>query len=306
MTALPRPASSGASRGIVGPLTAGLAAAALTELLILRTFTRTAVHIPALEAMAGPYEVISEIGRFAYFVTVVLLLAALPVLAMTLARGDTRLRAGSVAIAVFLGGAAIARLNGSELLSAASILGATALLAGVAASNVRGRAALPWAVFGAATLAAGANILLQQPGMPARGEADAVRAFLTAAEYLGLAFAMMTPLFAGGLPGAKLQAVAVVAGALAFAGMLAAPTVRILLLWNQGFSGSLPAAVYGIAAAGITAALLSLWARGRRAECIGLLLVAAGGMGLQSTYQSALVVAGLALVASVRPAPGVD
>jgi hypothetical protein len=88
---------------LLRPLAAGLAAAALTELLIMRTFTRTAVHIPAIESMAGPYEVISDAGRFAYFVTVVLLLAALPALALMFAAGgERRLQAGAAAIVVFL------------------------------------------------------------------------------------------------------------------------------------------------------------------------------------------------------------
>ena len=299
MTALPRTPNAVMGHSLLRPLAAGLAAAALTELLILRTFTRTAVHIPAIESMAGPYEVISDAGRFAYFVTVVLLLAALPALALMFAAGgERRLQAGAAAIVVFLAGAAGPRLGADELLTSAAILGATALLIGVVASSAGGRSAVPWLVFGAATLAAGSNILLQQPGVPGQGDAETVRAFLTVAEYLGIGFAIVTPLVAGGLPAVRGQVLAVGVGGLAFAGMLAAPTTRILLLWNQGFTGSLPAIAYGVGAAAMTAALLTLWGRGRRIECIGLLLVAAGGMGLQSTYQSALVIAGLALFAS--------
>ena len=54
-----RPRAAGIG-GAFPALAAGLSLAAAVELLVLRSFTRTAIHIPALEWFAGPYRVITS------------------------------------------------------------------------------------------------------------------------------------------------------------------------------------------------------------------------------------------------------
>src|SRR3972149_4196781 len=54
------------------PVMVGLAVAAALELVILRTFTRTAIHIPALQSLSRPYELLSDLGQYTYYVAAVL------------------------------------------------------------------------------------------------------------------------------------------------------------------------------------------------------------------------------------------
>ena len=61
-------------------LVGGLAVASAIELAILRTFTRTAIHIPALNSLQEPYAVVSRGGRYAYFVAIALMVPALAML----------------------------------------------------------------------------------------------------------------------------------------------------------------------------------------------------------------------------------
>jgi len=104
---------------------AGLAVASVIELLILRTFTRTAIHIPGITALREPYEVLSFGGRYAYFVAVTLLLFAVPAAAWTLwSRGGPVRRGMAVATGVF------------------------AAMSGLAAMEVAGRLALDTATAG--------------------------------------------------------------------------------------------------------------------------------------------------------------
>jgi hypothetical protein len=89
---------------------------------------------------------------------------------------------------------------------------------------------------------------------------------------------------------------------------VASPTLTILILWSFGLPASLPAAMYGLAAGSVVAVGANAIQDGRRGLAAGVLLAAAGGVGLVSTYQTALLAAGLGLIAlnvapSRRPNP---
>ena len=88
VTATRRPAIAG-MEALVPPLVAWLTIAAIAELLILRTFTRVAIHIPAIDAMAGPYTALAEAGRFAYYTAAVLAIASLAAMGFAAWRSGT-------------------------------------------------------------------------------------------------------------------------------------------------------------------------------------------------------------------------
>ena len=79
------------------------------------------------------------------------------------------------------------------------------------------------------------------------------------------------------------------------------PIAKILLLWNVGLAGYLPSVLYGIAAGAVVYTIVVLRATGRRTSAIGLALLFMGGIGLHSTYQTGLVLAGLALLGAADP-----
>ena len=82
------------------------------------------------------------------------------------------------------------------------------------------------------------------------------------------------------------------------AGMLGnGSTSRFLLLCIAGISGSLPSFFYAVAAGALAYTMLRAARSGAPLVSAGLILMVAGGLGLHSTYQSALVVAGFASLA---------
>jgi hypothetical protein len=88
-----------------------------------------------------------------------------------------------------------------------------------------------------------------------------------------------------GLAAAALTAIVLIAGA---------STAKILLLWNQGMTGTLPAIAYAAAVGLIAATIAGLVQQRRWLAASALLLIVLGGLGLHSTYQSGLAVIGLA------------
>jgi hypothetical protein len=266
----------------------GLALASVLELAILRLFTRTAIHIPALEHLQQPYAWLSEGGRFAYFVSVALLVPALLLLTFALARRSP-LAASSV-ILFALAAAAGAAGNIDRAVVDLATIGAIGFLAAAFASLLRAPASASPACFGIAFVAGGAYSVL--PEVAPAGQPGWL---LAAAEYTGLGFAISTPLLLGRAPtrGGYITGVAVtLLVALVFMGNTA--TSRFLLLWNVGLAGSMPGVLYAAAAGAIAVTALEMFRTGRRLEAAGMLLLVTGGIGLHSTYQSGLVVVGLA------------
>jgi hypothetical protein len=77
-------------------------------------------------------------------------------------------------------------------------------------------------------------------------------------------------------------------------------TLRFLTLWNLGLAGALPSFAYAVAAGTGTAALFAV----RLQAWVPIALLVAAGLGLHNTYQSALAVAGLALLVLAEPPVG--
>lgn len=269
-----------------------LAVASVIELAILRTFTRTAIHIPALEQMQQPYEWLAGTGRYAYFVSLALLLPVLALLAVRVASLHHRAKW----LAVF----SLAVFGLSAGLSAAGALSATALGAttvwtvlllssavGVALGAPRA-SAIPAVCLGVAFALSGAYTLL--PGF----EVHAQPAWLLdGAELFAVAFALSLPLVVAGRDRPAVIA-GLCVGCLALAVFLGnGSTSRFLLLWNVGLAGTLPSFVYAAAAGTLSFAAVQLHRSGSVMAGLGVVLLVTGGIGLHSSYQSALVVAGL-------------
>jgi hypothetical protein len=274
----------------------GLALASLAELLILRTFTRTAIHIPALHVLAGPYEVLSAAGRFAYYVAAVLLIVAIPFLVVSLwNRRFLASRVAAIALGEFAVTAALAR---------AGLLDDFVLDVLAVAAVLVVAAAAPWAVprRPAAVIVAFAMAFALTSGHPivqgARQEGIGSwegRPFLLLGEYAAVAFALSTPFILKVAPTRRARIAAVAVGVLTFMFFLGnGATTRILLLWNEGLSGSLPSVAYAVAGGALFASVAALLGQRRPVAAIGLSLLVIGGFGLHSTYQTGLVITGLA------------
>lgn len=277
-------------------LVAGLAAASLVELAILRNFTRTAVHIPALERLRSPYEVLTLTGEYMYFVCIALLVPATAVLVRQLFEKAVPYRAlAGFAVMLFAGPAILASFGvaSAPALDFATLAAVLALTFAVAMSAPRARAAIPFVCFGVSFVATGAfNVpsSLQSLGL----SVNQPTALLNLGEVLGVVFALSTPLMLSSRNDAVARRLGLAAGAavlLVFLGSGA--TARFLLLWNVGLAGIVPGFVYALAFAALVFTVVSLLRERSFLAASGLVLLIAGGIGLHSTYQSALVVVGL-------------
>lgn len=279
------------------PATHALAVAALLELALVRVGSRTAIHLPAFPELRRPYEAVVAFGNVALDVAQALAILALVLVVVDAWRSGTprgRLVA-SVAVA-FLATASSTRLGwGPPGVWQAATVGIVVALAAGAAG---GRGAGVIACFGIAWLALGLHTALQGLGFELH---SAGRWLLWVGEAAGVAVPFAAVLSAP--PRSRNAWLAAAGVGLLVGGAMAAPsgwTARFLTLWNLGVAGSFPAAVYGAAAAAGTAALIG----GYRAAWPVAPLFLAGGLGLHNTYQSALVVTGLARMA--LPARGGD
>jgi len=267
-----------------------LGIAALVELAVLRTFTRTAIHIPALEQMQGPYELLAGAGRYAYFVAAGLVFPVLALLALQVGRGREPARWLALTAIAGFAGAALATAAGLEpgLMLGAATIWAIAVLAVAHALAVGGRAVLPVIAFAAAFALSGAYTVL-----PEAGASSQPAWLLDGAELAGLAFALSLPLIVAGNDRRSTVAGGAVA-LLALTFFLGnGSTSRFLLLWNVGLSGTLPGVAYAAAAGAIAFAAVRCLRIGSPLGACGVVLLVAGGIGLHSSYQSALAIAGL-------------
>lgn len=287
----PRPAA-----GLSADLTlfvGGLALASALELAILRTFTRTAIHIPALSNLQRPYEFVTEFGQYAYFVTVAMIAPVLVMLAFNLGRRGI---VATVGLLLFVSVAAAAAIGAAERLwlDLATIASVT-VLAVVLVFRLPDRgSALPITCFATAFVLSGSYAVV-----PAMAALDLTFNqpiwLLDGAEASGLVFAMSSPLLLKERGDRFVHWAAAIAGLLVLVAFIGnASTSRFLLLWNVGLSGTLPGLFYAAAAGALVFTGAGLLRAGRALEAAGLLLLLTGGVGLHSTYQSGLVVVGLA------------
>jgi hypothetical protein len=266
--------------------------AALTELIVLRITTRTLIHIPGLAAFEGPIRAVSEIGRLAYYVTVVLLIGLLVRLVPVGIRAGSAWSALSpVGMAMLFLSAAAGRVGliGGTDLGWLTLVAILVVGAGVASTGWR---TLPLLLLVAATWATGLAATLQGSGGGLSGETYG--GLLRFGEIVAVGGCLLLPMVLA-KPLSRRAWIVGLGTALVVTAMLtvASPTLTILVLWSFGLPASLPAIVYGLAAGSFSAVLVAAIQDGRRGLAAGLLLALAGGVGLVSTYQTALLVAGL-------------
>jgi hypothetical protein len=277
-----------------------LPVAAVTELLLIRTFYRVGVYIPKEGAFRAVYRVLTAAGSFALNLSSVLVVAAIALLAVRAWRSSERTTAA--AIAAFLASWLVV------LVTSTANLGPTARLAFVVAAVA---VAWPFVRSGA--------------GRWHRLAVAGVTLSLLLSSYAGLvsdagrlAPATHGP---GGLVGTQLLAEALVV-ATAFAlfgswarddgfrlgpallalgpalGLMVAwrangAIAGILVLWTAGLRLYLPMALYAAALWAFSCATLG-WMSVHRSRAAGSVLLLAAGLLLGSTYAQ-----GLALVALV-------
>ncbi len=279
---------------LVAPaLAPALVVFALAELLLLRTATRVAIHIPASEALETPYLLVAGAGRIAYsaagLLALIVVAAALPVLA---ARPSQPTRVAALVVAAFLSLALLAPavpatrpyLDATTGIAAVGIAAATAVTLGIPRST-------PFAFLALSALAAALAAIVQaEPALP-RG---VLPSLFRTTEALALAFALSAPLAVSATLDRRALAAGALGAAIAAAALLApASSGRIILLWNAGLDGALPAPLYIVAAASFFAAVAAALGSGQRSIGLALLLVSAAGFGLHSSYQSLLLLAAL-------------
>lgn len=297
------PAKPERRRGSGSMLAWSLFAAVVAEFLLLRTGTRALIHIPGLQRFEAPIRALAEAGRFAYYLAVVLLVTTLVAIAMRRARsGDARNLVLGASVIMFL----LLALAGRLSVISADLVGWFSLIviALAVALTWTGRRSIPVALFALSSVAAGLSVLGQGDGGGLSGLT--VDWLVTLAEILLVLAALTSPLVVR----ARVTSTSLIAGSVAaalVAGGFASggSTLSIIILWNIGVPGWLPWVAYSLA---IGALVTSLWlaaTSGRPTTAIGLALLIAGGVGVISTYQTGLVLAGILLLYA-SPGPTLD
>lgn len=270
---------------------------ALVELVLLRSGTRTLVHIPGLGRYDVSIGVLNEVGRFAFYLSVVLLVVTLGYLAVWLWRMDTSLsRAAGILVALSILVAAAGRMG--MLTPSAVGWYSVGAIAGMTTIAWRGVRSIPLALFAGSWVVAAWSVLGQGPGGGL--SAWSVDTSIVVAEALLILAGVTAPL----LVNRRLTTPAVVAGFAAFlivaAGFsIGGSTLAILTLWNLGVPGWFSPLAFGLAFGGLVIATWSAVAAGERMTAASVALLVAGGVGMISTYQTGLVLAALTIVYAV-------
>ncbi|MCA9821685.1 MAG: hypothetical protein KC470_03700 [Dehalococcoidia bacterium] len=282
--------------GLLRPAVWVLAAAAVAELLLLRTFSRTAMHIPDVESLQFVYSAGTDLGRFAYFVAIAaLVLAPGMALWLTWSRRDPVRALLVVGVVAYLAAVILTPLHVvPDGIPIAFSFGAVFLVAvGTVVRDLRFAA-----IAGLVVLAFGATSLwnFAQTMAPTDGT------------WFGLTAELATIAFAAAVPfafRAQFDRVSLAVGVLVtlvvigyFSGNPS--TSGILLLWSGGLGGVLPGTVYAVAIGGLGATVAALSRSGRGVQAAVLLLFICSGTTLQNTYQTGLLVSALLLIASIE------
>lgn len=272
-------------------LAGALGVVALVELILLRSGTRTLVHIPGLGRYDVSIGVLNEVGRLAYYLSVVLLLVTFAYLAAWLWRLDKPLsRAAGLLVALSI---LVAVAGRTEIVSPTAVgwysAGAIAAMAAIAWRGVR---SIPLVLFAGSWVVAAWSVLGQ--GVGGGMSVRAVDTSVVVAEALLILAGVTAPL----LVSRKVPTSAVVAGLAAFLVVatgfsVGGSTLAILTLWNLGVPGWLSPLAFGLAFGGLVIAAWSALAAGERMTAASIGLLVAGGVGTISTYQTGLVLAAL-------------
>ena len=283
-------------------LVAGLVVAAALELLLLRLVTRSVIHIPGLGTVDGPFAVLAETGRLAFQVASLLLIVLLLVLAARFAsRSHWPKAAASAGLMLFAAVAAAAFADViSQLQLGALSLVAIALIVPATLAAVDRRGAASTLAFAAAFLLTAGFALAPQAGWRPPAET------LIAGEALALGFAVTTPLLGRPARDRFTIVVATLTAVVVLTMLLGnAATTKNLALWSVGLAGYFPAVAYAAAAGALAYAIVG-GLRGRSPLIgLGVSLIALGGIGFHSTYQTGLVVLGLAVIGATA-LPAID
>ena len=276
------------------PFAGATAVSAALELGVLRVFTRTIIHIPGASSVSPALSLIAEVGRLAYYVTCVLLvgLLVLVVVRSTLATSRTLLVAAVIVIFGITAAGARAGIVGDGTVAVGVLIAAVTL--GAIAATSRGPVArLPIAAFSVAFTIAALDALVAG-GVLTIGRAGGLR---TVGETLAVIAAIVSPLALRARPDRRSIMLGGGAGVLVIVLLVAnSSTTNILMLWNLGLTGIFPWIVYGAAVGSLTCTVAALMRSGGYRGVVVVALLIAGGIGLHSTYQSGLVIAGLALL----------
>lgn len=271
--------------------------AAVIELVVLRVLTRTAVFIPGISERIGVVNAVGELGRLAYSVSLALVAATLLVLAVLAVRQANAVgRMVAAGLIGFVGVALMARIGWVPRVAVDVMTIAFLVLVASTFRSRRPVVAVAFAAFSVALALAGADAIWRNaaaqaaiPGTPGL--------LLNLAEWALLGAVLTVIVAYRRTSGGSLVLGAALGGVLLVGLVAASATVRILLLWTVGLPGALPSLAYGAAAFAAGVAIVSSARHARLATAAGVILLAAGGLGLQSTYQSGLVLVGLAALA---------
>lgn len=275
-------------------LTGWLGVAVIAELVLLRTGTRTLIHIPGLGRFEASIGVLGELGRFAYYLALVLVASALVYLGWRCwETGRVRGRLfGALAWSFIV----VAMLSRMDVLPSPAVAWLALLSTlGLVAVGWRGPRSLPVAFFAGASVGASWSVLGQGAGGGLSGQT--VDITIVVAEALLLLAGVSAPL----LVVRKRTRAAIVAGLVTLtvvtAGLsVGGSTLAILTLWNLGVPGWFPPIAYGLAFGCIVFTLWTAVTHRLGLTAVAVVLLVAGGVGPISTYQTALVVAAVALV----------
>lgn len=275
-----------------------LAISVSAEFLLLRTGTRALIHIPGLAGLEMPIRALAEAGRFAYFLAVVLVVVVLLRFVSRGARSrNARDRTTAFLVVGFLAAAIGARWGVIPGVAVGWV--SMAVVAAVTALSVRGARSAPVVVFALSSTAAAWSVLAQGDGGGLSGAT--VDGLVLISEVLLVLAAFASPW----LPGARPTRSSVIVGivtTLVTAGAFAAggSTLSIIVLWNVGVPGWLPGITHALALGALATSVWSCLSGRHHTTALGLMLLVAGGVGVISTYQTGLVLAGLLLIAEPR------
>ena len=275
--------------------TGGLGIAVALELVLLRTGTRTLIHIPELGRYEVSIGILAEVGRLAFYTSLVLLIATLGFLAWsswTTQEGPRRLIGGMVG--AFLLVALLGRLG---LVTASAVAWISLLvMVGVLLAGWGGTRSLPATFYVTAWAAASWSVLGQGAGGGLSGAQVDVAVVL--AEALLILAGVFSPLLIRGRVSKPALVAGVVTVGLVAAGFsVGGSTLAILTLWNLGVPGWFAPLAWGLALGGLVVTLWSAIAHRLVPVACAVLLMVAGGVGPISTYQTALALTAVTLIA---------